>query len=442
MKRIVLILLTLFVWSAVRAGDLSFEIEDYKLDNGLKVILIPDHSCPSVTVEIWYMTGSRNERPGITGISHLFEHLMFKGTDKNPLGVFDKLIESWGGRDNAWTWLDNTAYYEIVPSDKLGPVLSLEADRARNLKLDEENLNSERNVVINERLLSVDDSPEYSAYEVLGNAAFVVHPYRWEVIGFMQDIKAITLEDCLDYYRIHYAPNNAFLTISGDIDIPRAKKLVQEHFGHLKAETPPPPVTAVEPEQLGEKRVDYHRAAQLEGVMIGYKTPEGSNPDIVPLQLIAKILFDGESSRIYRRLVYKEEKAFSVYGEQSVHHDPNLFYIYAQANPGSDIGYIESAIYEEIDKIKSGTIDEHELQKAKNQLESEFIMGMQSNADRADVVGMYEINTGDYRNIFDYADKIQSVTSADISAAASKYFSERKRTVVNIIPDNDQNMSE
>ncbi len=363
---------------------------------------------------------------------------MFKGTEKYPAGAFDRLVESWGGRDNAWTWLDNTAYYEIVPAEKLESVLELEADRARNLTLNEENLASERNVVINERLLTVDDSPEYSAYEVLTNNAFVLHPYRWEVIGFMQDIRAISLEDCLEYYRINYAPNNAFLIIAGDFDTSQARKLVDKHFGRLKAEPPPPAVKAVEPEQRGEKRIDFHRAAQLEAVMIGYKTPEGSHPDIVPLQVAAKILFDGESSRLYRRLVYDEEKAFSIYGELSVHHDPNLFYIFAQANPGADIEDIESTIYEEIERIKTEPPDQYEVQKAKNQLESDFIMGLRSNADRADAVGMFEINTNDYRNIFNYPDKIQAIAPEDVMMVSAKYLSQRRRTVVNIIPDNGQ----
>lgn len=436
--RLKLILFLILCVPRLYAGELSFTIEEYTLENGLNVILIPDHSCPSVTLQIWYKTGSRNERPGITGISHLLEHLMFKGTKKYPPGVFDRLIESWGGRDNAWTWLDNTAYYEIVPAERLESVLELESDRARNLNLNEEVLASERNVVINERLLTVDDSPEYSAYEVLTNNAFVLHPYRWEVIGFMQDIRAISLEDCLEYYRINYAPNNAFIIIAGDFDTSQARKLVDKHFSRLNAEPPPDPVNAVEPEQRGEKRIDFHRAAQLEAVMIGYKTPEGSHPDIVPLQVAAKILFDGESSRLYRRLVYDEEKAFSIYGELSVHHDPNLFYIFAQANPGVDIEDIESTIYEEIERIKTEPPAQYEIQKAKNQLESDFIMGLRSNADRADAVGMFEVNTDDYRNIFNYPDKIQAVVPEDVMTAADKYLSERQRTVVNIIPDNGE----
>jgi len=435
MKLIRIIILLLAAVSVVSAGQLAFPVEKQTLDNGMTVFMIPDHSCPSITVQVWYKTGSRNERPGITGISHLFEHLMFKGTTKFPGGTFDKLVESNGGWDNAWTWVDNTAYYEVMPSEKIELALELEADRCRNLKLDKENVDSERNVVINERLWSVDNSPEGSLYEVLINNSFVSHPYRWEVIGFLDDIKAITVEDCLEYYRTHYAPNNSLLIISGDFDPSNAMKLVKKYFGPLKAETPPPPVTSVEPEQHGEKRIDYIRGAQLPAMMVGYKIPAASDPDIVPLEVAAKILFNGESSRLYKRLIYEEQKALAVEGGAEAHHDPYLFYVYAQATPGSDIEEIKSAVFEEIDKMASEAISEKELQKAKNQMESDFIMGLQSNTNRAYNIGSFEISTDNYANIYDYPDKIQKVTADDVKAVVAKYLTRNRRTVVTLIPE-------
>ena len=435
MKITKFLLSLIFAASAASAGQLAFPVEKHTLDNGLVVFLIPDHSCPSITAQVWYKTGSRNERPGITGISHLFEHLMFKGTDRFPGGTFDRLVEANGGWDNAWTWLDNTAYYEVMPSDKLELVLELEADRARNLKLDEENVNSERNVVINERLWSVDNSPQGSLYEVLVNNAFVSHPYRWEVIGFLSDLKAITLEECLEYYRIHYAPNNSFLIVSGDFEPLKTMRLVTKYFGLLKAETEPPPVKSVEPEQKGEKRIDFVRAAQLPAVMIGYKIPGGADPDITPLEVAAKILFDGESSRLYKRLIYDEQKAVAVEGEADAHHDPCLFYIYAQATPGSDIEEVKAAIFEEIDKLMLQPVSSRELQKAKNQMESDFIMGLQSNTNRANNIGMFEINTEDFNNIYDYPDRIQQVTAEDVMRTAGNYFKKDRRTVITLIPE-------
>ncbi len=435
MRIISIIAVLLAVAIAAQSGELAFPVERHMLENGMMILLIPDHSCPSVTIQVWYKTGSRNERPGITGISHLFEHLMFKGTEKFPGNTFDKLIEASGGYDNAWTWVDNTAYYEVVPPDKLELVLKMEADRSRNLTLDKENLSSERNVVINERLWSIDNSPENSMYEVLINNAFVAHPYRWEVLGFMSDIRAITLEDCLEYYRIHYAPNNCFLIISGDFKPSRAMKLVEKYFGPLKAEKTPPPVTSVEPEQKGEKKIDFHRAAQLSAVMTGYKIPGGGDPDIVPLQVAAKVLFDGESSRLYRRLVYEEQKALTVEGDAEVHHDPHLFYVYAQATSGSDIENIKEIIFEEIDRLATEPISDDELQKAKNQMESDFIMGLQSNVGRADNIGMFEINTDNYSNIYKYLDEIQAVTAEDVMRVAGEFLTARKRTVVTLWPE-------
>jgi len=424
------------------AGQLAFPVEKQTLDNGLTVFLIPDHSCPSVTLQVWYKTGSRNERPGITGISHLFEHLMFKGTQKYPGGTFDRLVESNGGWDNAWTWVDNTAYYEVMPSDKLELVLQLEADRSRNLILDTENLDSERNVVINERLWSVDNSPEGSLYEVLINNAFVAHPYRWEVIGFIDDLRAITLEDCLEYYRIHYAPNNSFLIISGDFDPSHAMRMVNENFRPLKAEQPPPPVKSIEPEQKGEKRIDFIRAAQLPAVMAGYKIPGAAHPDIIPLEVAARILFDGESSRLQKRLVYDEQKAVTLEGEAESHHDPYLFYVYAQATPGADIEDIKNILFEEIEKLASAPISEGELQKAKNQMESDFIFGLQSNTNRAYNIGIFEVSVDDYSRIYDYPDKIQSVTSEDVMRAAAEYLVRNNRTVVTLVPETTQESAE
>jgi zinc protease len=441
LKHFLILLLVVVLSAAAGANQLAFPVEKHTLDNGLTVFLIPDHSCPSVTLQIWYKTGSRNERPGITGISHLFEHLMFKGTEEYPGNKFDRLIEASGGYDNAWTWVDNTAFYEVVPPDKLDLVLKMEADRCRNLTLDQENLDSERNVVINERLWSVDNSPENSMYEVLINNAFVAHPYSWEVLGFMCDIKAITLDECLAYYRTHYAPNNAFVIVSGDVKPEKALKLVRENFGRLKSEEPPPPVTTVEPEQRGEKRIDFHRAAQLSAVMAAYKIPAGNDPDIVPLLILAKILFDGESARLQKRLIYDEQMAVAVEGDAEVHNDPYLFYVYAQANVDSDIEGIKRIIFEETDRLAVEPVSDRELQKAKNRMESEFLLGLQSNVARADNIGMFQINTGDYENIYDYPARIQAVTIDDITRAAAKYLVPDHRTVVTLYPE-EQNEEE
>lgn len=417
------------------AGELNFSIERYELDNGLMVLLMEDHSCPTVTVQAWYRCGSKNERSGITGISHLFEHMMFKGTEKYPREEFDRLVLGNGGINNAWTSFDNTTFYEVMPTDKVEIAIDLESDRSRNLKINEENLASERNVVINERLNRYDNSPFGGLYEQLFNHAFVAHPYHWLPIGFMSDIRNITLNDCLEYYRTHYAPNNCFLIIAGDIKPGEIMELVKKHYGPIKAEKPPPPVKTIEPKQAGEKRIYYHKLAQLPAFIAGYKIPEGKSHDIFPLKVAAKILFEGESSRLYHRLVYLEQKALFVEGEAGRLHHPGLFYVMAAANLGADVAEVEAAVWEEIDKLQTELISDKDLQKAKNQLESDFVMGLQSNEDRAVQVGYFEIDTDDYMSIYNEIDLIRAVTADDVMRVAKEYLIDKNRTVVILVPE-------
>jgi len=263
----------------------------------------------------------------------------------------------------------------------------------------------------------------------------VAHPYRWLPIGFRSDIDAITLADCLEYYRTHYSPNNSFVVIAGDFDPKEAMNLVEKHYKSLKAETPPPPVKTIEPEQFGEKRIDFHRVAQLPAVFAGYKIPSANDPDIVPIRVAGKILFSGESSRLYSRLVYREQKALFIEGDAYVKNNPSLFFVGTQTVPGVDIKDVEKEIYEEIDKMKTEPVSAAELQKAKNQMEAEFIGGLISNEDRASQVGSFEIDTGDYNNIYFYPDKVQAVTAADIMRVVNKYLVDTHRTVVTLIPE-------
>lgn len=436
--------MNLFKWTLVAvaflaivtaAGELNFPIEKRQLDNGLMVLLLQDKSCPTVTVQAWYRCGSKDERPGITGISHLFEHMMFKGTKKYPKEKFDRLVLGNGGINNAWTSFDNTTYYEVMPSDKLEIAIDLEADRSRNLQINEQNLSTERNVVINERLMRYENSPFGSLYEQLYNNAYVAHPYRWLPIGFLSDIQSITLENCLDYYRTHYAPNNCFLIIAGDIDIEPTMKLVKKYYGKLKPETPPPPVRTIEPQQRGEKRIYYHKLAQLPAIIAGFKIPDGKSEDIFPLKVAARVLFGGESSRLHRRLVYEERKALFVQGEASRLNHPGLFYVMAGAVPGVNMDSLEREIWQEVDRLQSEPISEAELQKAKNQLESEFVMSMVSNEDRAVQVGYFEIDTGDYMNIYKEAEGYQKVTAEEVMRVAKKYLTDRNRTVIVLVPE-------
>jgi predicted Zn-dependent peptidase len=425
----------IFTVTLAAAGELNFPIEKHQLDNGLMVLLLEDHSCPTVTIQAWYRCGSKNEVPGITGISHLFEHMMFKGTQKYPKEKFDRLVLGNGGYNNAWTSFDNTTFYEVMPPGKVEVAIDLEADRSRNLMINDANLASERQVVISERSNRYENEPFGALYEQVYNNAFVAHPYRWLPIGFMSDIKAITLSDCLDYYRLHYAPNNSFLIISGDINPKDVMKLVQKYYGPIKAEVNQAPIRTVEPEQRGEKRIQYHRMAQLPAFIAGFKIPDGKSPDIFALKVAARVLFGGQSSRLYRRLVYEERKALFVEGEASRLQNPGLFYVMAGAIPGVNMDSMEAEVWEEIDKLQAEPISANDLQKAKNQLEAESITGMETNEDRASEVGYFEIDTGDYMNIYKEADGYQAVTAADVMRVAKKYLNSMNRTVVILVPE-------
>jgi zinc protease len=319
--------------------------------------------------------------------------------------------------------------------------IDLEADRSRNLMINDANLASERQVVLSERSMRYDNDPFSGLYEQVYNNAYVAHPYRWLPIGFTSDIKAITLNDCLDYYHTHYAPNNSFLVVSGDINPKEVMKMVEKYYGPIKAEVNQAPIRTVEPQQRGEKRIEYHRMAQLPAFIAGYKICDGKSPDIFALKVAARVLFGGESSRLYRRLVYEEQKALFVDGEAARQQDPGLFYVMAGAVPGADMDSVEAEVWQEVDKLQTETISANELQKAKNQLEAEFINGMQTNESRASEVGSFEIDTGDYMNIYKDADGYQAVTAADVMRVAKQYLNSRNRTVVRLIPEMPQQAS-
>jgi predicted Zn-dependent peptidase len=427
--------LIVIVAGLAAAGELNFPIEKHQLNNGLMVLLLEDHSCPTVTIQAWYRCGSKDERPGITGISHLFEHMMFKGTEKYPKEKFDRQVLGNGGYNNAWTSFDNTTFYEVMPPGKVEVAIDLESDRSRNLQINEQNVGTEKQVVISERSNRYENEPFGALYEQVFNNAYVAHPYRWLPIGFMSDIKGITLSDCLEYYHTHYAPNNCFLIIAGDINPKDVMKLVWKYYGPIQAEVKPTPVRTVEPKQRGEKRIEYHKMAQLPAFIAGFKIPEGKSPDIFPLKVAARVLFGGESSRLYRKLVYEEQKALFVQGEASRLQNPGLFYVMAGAIPGVNLDSMEAEVWQEIDKLQNEPISATDLQKAKNQLESEFIMGLQSNESRAQEVGYFEIDTGDYQNIYKEAEGYQAVIAEDVMRVAKNYLTSRNRTVVILVPE-------
>lgn len=428
-----------FISSLLMAEDnpLGWKITKTQLDNGLKIIVLEDHSTPSVAYQVWYHVGSKNERPGITGISHMIEHMMFKGSKNVGPEEHARIIQSKGGISNAFTHFDMTAYHEVLGAQDLETAAMLEADRMGYLTLDSAALSSERDVVAEERRTSIDNSPFGPVFEQLLNSIYTAHPYHWHVIGYMSDIQHFTTQKLRDYWNTYYKPNNATAVIVGDVNTKDAIEVVKKYYADIN----PGPAnlyrpTTVEPKQLGERRSEIHKIAQIPGVFIGYKVVEAGNPDAYPLRVLGKLLFEGESSRAYKRLVDEEQLCLYTGGDMFEFEDPGVFYTIAiMKDPSKSTADAEKILYEEIDKLKTEPVPQEELQKALNQIEAEKWYQLESNENKAYAIGWFETVRGDYNALFDEMDNYMAVTAEDIMRVAKQYFDSKNRNVVTLIPE-------
>jgi zinc protease len=411
------------------------DIQVQTLDNGLKVILVEEHKAPVVTIQVWYRAGSRNEVTGRTGLAHLNEHMMFKGTPKNGKGEFSRLIAKAGGTENAFTGKDYTAYFENLSADQVGLALTLESDRMTNLLLDAKEFQLEREVVKEERRLRTEDDPQSLVIEYLYAEAFLIHPYHAPIIGWMTDLNSLERNDVTAFYKRYYSPVNAILVIVGDIDPKKLLPKIQQTFGRVPKGFPVPPFHLTEPEQTGERRFVIKKEAQLPFVFAGYPVPNFSHPDNYALGVLANILFSGKSSRLYRSLVYDKKLALDIGGEYpNLSANPDLFYIYGVPQPGKTADELEKSLYAEIEKLKTEPITDTELQKAKNQIEAGFIMGQDSNFYQAMQIGSAEAVGAGYSYQESYLENIRKVTKEDLMRAARTYLIENHRTVGTLIP--------
>jgi zinc protease len=413
----------------------QWNVRTHQLTNGMKMLMLEDHSIPNVALYLFHRVGSRNERTGITGLSHFFEHMMFNGAKKYGPGMFDRVMEDNGGANNAYTTEDLTVYQDWFPSPALPLIFDLEADRTAALSFDPKMVESERGVVANERRLSVENNNESLLSEQLLAAAFTAHPYHWPVVGWMVDIQTWKRQDLVQYYKTYYAPNNCELVIVGDIGPDRVIELARQYLEPIPAQEPPLPVTTTEPEQTGERRVFVNKFAQLPNLQVAYHTPAATNADFVPLSVLEYILLRGQSSRLYQRLVDKEEVADSVGGGQSAHLDPFLFQIDIQPRNGVETERVEKVLYEELEKARSDLVAERELQKAKNTAVADFYRSMKTISGKANTLGIYEVVFGDYHQLFQAVDLINKVTREDVQRVAKQYFGARNRTVAILIPE-------
>jgi predicted Zn-dependent peptidase len=431
---VALAVLAILAVAPLPAQEIRFNVIPYRLDNGLKVLALEDHSVPALSYYTFFRVGSRNERPGRTGISHLFEHMMFNGTRQYGPGVFDRMLESKGGASNAFTTEDATVYYENLPSEALDMVVDLEADRMGGLAVTEESLASERDVVKEERRLRTDNDVEGSLYELLQGTAYLAHPYQWPVIGWMADLDAITVKDCEEYFRVHYAPNNATIVLVGDFKPDRAIGLISKAYGSIPAQPAAPPPVRNEPEQKGERRALLKRAAQLPAVAFAYHVPATSSDDVFALDLLQIILGGGESSRLVRRLVYEKELATRVDVENMWRIDPALFVLYAEAKPGVAPETLEAALSAEIDLVVRQEVGTSDLQKAKNVRTTSQVKALKTNSGKAEQLGLFEAYFGAHTRLFTVLKNYEAVTSADIMGAAARHLRDDNRTVVTVVP--------
>src|SRR5580658_7964676 len=413
-------------------------VQTATLANGMKVIIQEDHNIPNVAMYFFYKIGSRNERPGITGISHFFEHMMFNGAKKYGPKQFDNEMEKAGGNNNAYTTRDETVYTDWFPSSALELMFDMESDRIRDLALDPKMVASERGVVYSERRSSVDNNNRGILYEQLQAAAFTAHPYHWPVLGWPSDIEAWTQQDLKDYFAIGYAPNNCTMVVVGDVTVARVMELAKKFIEPIPRHDPPPPVRTKEPEQLGERRIVVKKAAQLPVQMVAYHVPEATNPDAIVLDVVATVLSRGQSSRLYKRMVDEEPLALSVNGRAGDSIDPTLMKFTIQPRNGVDPARTEKALYEELERLQTTEVSPRELQKAKNQLLTQHYSRLKTIAGRAQMLGHYEVIFGDYTKTFNSDKDFQAVTAADIQRVAKKYFTEKNRTVATLIPDGSQ----
>lgn len=425
------LLLALALASPAAATD----TREFILSNGMKVLLVEVPKAPVATVQVWYKVGSRNEVMGRAGLSHMLEHMMFKGTTKYPKGTFSRLIRKNGGMDNAFTSQDFTAYFENLASDRVELALELEADRMQGLLLDMKELTTEREVVKEERRLRTEDDPQGALVEALFAQAYFSHPYHWPVIGWFNDLDAMTLDDLQRHYDTYYSPNNATLIVVGDINADSLLPAIKQLFEPIPRGPEPKPIATTEPEQKGERRFLLKREAQVPFVIMGYRVPNFTSEDSYALDILDSILSHGKSSRLYQNLVYEQKSALAVGSEYSLlQSDPGLFYFYALVSPNQKPELIEESLHREIKRLQADPPSELELQRAKNQVEASHVFEQDSNFRRAMLLGQAESVGAGWRKIDQFVERIRAVTAKDIQRVARQYLTEDNRTVGTLIP--------
>jgi predicted Zn-dependent peptidase len=431
--------LLMFLAASLHAQETAppIEFETFTLDNGLTVIIHEDHSTPIVAVTVWYDVGSAHEEEGRSGFAHLFEHMLSQETENLEQGELRRLVAGAGGTRNATTNNDRTAYYEVLPSNRLNLALWLHAERLGHLQVTKENFERERKVVKEERRLRIENQPYSGGVETLDTLVADWPPYNHTVIGSMDDLNAATTEDVRAFYEKYYVPNNATMVVAGDVTVDQVREMAEEYLGDIPRGSDPPslPEFTPTPRSDGERRTTVEdRQANVPAYIAGYNIPPISDGDSYALELLSSVFSQGESSRLNQRLVKEEQAALVVFSQLQLRLGPGVLFFIALPNQGVTIERIEALVDEEVEKLKNEGVGERELQKAKNQLRSNQIMGRQTVFSKASELQRYRYYYGDVSLINENLDRYMDVSVEDIRRVARKYLAPANRTVVIVVP--------
>ncbi|HEY1815262.1 MAG TPA: pitrilysin family protein [Kofleriaceae bacterium] len=410
----------------------------FRLHNGLGLIAALDRRAPILALQTWFRVGSRHERPGATGMAHLFEHLMFGQTEQLPPGEFDRLVERTGGESNAATWVDWTYYKLSLPARDLALGIRLEAERMQHLVLEHDPVESERDVVTNERRERVEDDVDGWLDEQLMAHAFTVHPYRWPTIGWMEDIRALALPEIRAFYRTWYAPNNATIVCVGDFDEAELRGLIEQHYGHIAPAELPATESRVEPEQQRERVVRAPKPIATDRLLVGYKAPGQDDADWAALEIVATLLAGCPSARLHRRLVIEQEAASSVDAQLTPFRDPSLLRLAVTTARGHRADEVIASIDREIAGLVENPPSAVEVEKAKALAETDFWSSLADVDGKAEALGHYETALGDFRRLDVLVDRLTQVTAADVARAVRTYLVPAHRTIVVAEPESDE----
>ncbi len=429
--------------TAQTGRSVHVDLKEARLANGLRVITVEDHNTPVIAVNVTYNVGSRNEREGRTGFAHLFEHMMFQGSENVGKSEHFMLIQNNGGTMNGTTNEDRTNYFEALPSNQLELALYLESDRMRSLAVNQENLDNQRNVVQEERRIGLDNAPYGKSGEIQQALMYDNFAYKHDTIGSMADLNAASVADVQAFFKMYYAPNNAVLTLVGDFKSADALATIKKYFENIPRQADPPPVDMTEPEQKDERRTSVDDLlARATRVSIAYKTLPGNTADFYALQVLANVLGGGggfgggggSSSRLSQKLLREKEMVISINSNAQENRGVGGFFVTGTLRPGVKTEDVEAAVYEEIARLQKEPIADWELQKARNGARRNFINGLQSSLARANSIGQYAVYYGDPNLINTRLDKVSAVTKEDVQRVANKYLVQTNRTVVITVP--------